>query len=102
MADRAPDADRRGRAVGCSAALGGLALGLAGVRGAGRAERAADAGRWPRRRCNPPVLLFTLALAIVTGLVFGVVPALAVMRGNTGAFLKDDSARGIGEHGHRR
>src|SRR5262249_8320494 len=32
--------------------------------------------------------------AVVTGVVFGLVPAVTVLRGNTAAFLKDDSARG--------
>ena len=41
-----------------------------------------------------PVLGFTLALAIVTGLIFGIVPAVAVMRGNTAVLLKDDATRG--------
>ena len=35
-----------------------------------------------------------MALAIVTGLVFGLVPALVVFRGNTWSLLKDDSTRG--------
>jgi predicted permease len=43
---------------------------------------------------HPPVLLFTLLLAVVTGLIFGVVPAIAVLRGNTASFLKDDATRG--------
>lgn len=41
-----------------------------------------------------PVLGFTLALAVATGLIFGVVPAIAVVRGNTSAMLKDDATRG--------
>jgi predicted permease len=40
------------------------------------------------------VLAFASGLALITGLIFGVVPALVVTRGNTAAFLKDDSARG--------
>jgi predicted permease len=43
---------------------------------------------------NPAVLAFTLTLALVTGLVFGLVPALAVMRGDANAVLKEDTARG--------
>jgi predicted permease len=43
---------------------------------------------------NPAVLLFTTALAIVTGIVFGLVPAIAVVRGNLGSLMKEDSARG--------
>jgi len=43
---------------------------------------------------QPAVLAFTIGLAIVTGLVFGLVPALVVIRGNTWSLLKDDSTRG--------
>ncbi|PYR62664.1 MAG: ABC transporter permease [Acidobacteria bacterium] len=74
-------------------AIGGLALGLAGVRGlialsSQQMPIAADAS------LHPAVLAFTLTLAVVTGLIFGLVPAVAVLRGNTSALLKDDSARG--------
>jgi predicted permease len=48
----------------------------------------------PDATLHPLVLLFTLALAMVTGIVFGAVPAVTVLRGNTAACLKDDSARG--------
>src|SRR5471032_3180316 len=43
---------------------------------------------------NPAVLAFTMTLALVTGLVFGLVPAIAVMRRNANTLLKDDTARG--------
>jgi predicted permease len=43
---------------------------------------------------DPAVLAFTLGLSILTGLVFGLVPALLVIRGNPSTLLKDDSARG--------
>jgi predicted permease len=45
-------------------------------------------------RLDPGVLVFAFTLALITGLVFGVIPALAVTRGNAAAFLKDDSTRG--------
>jgi putative ABC transport system permease protein len=45
------------------------------------------------------VLLFTLGLSLLTGLVFGVIPALAVIRGNASSFLKDDSTRGTASTG---
>jgi predicted permease len=79
-------------------AAGGLGLGLAGVRGlvalsTRQIPGMADAS------LNPAVLAFTMTLALVTGLVFGLVPALTVMRGNTNALLKDDTARGsAGKH----
>jgi predicted permease len=42
---------------------------------------------------NPAVLAFTLLIACATGLVFGLVPALAVVRGDTCTLLRDDSTR---------
>ena len=73
--------------------LGGLLLGLAGV----RALVALGSQQVPGMTTvslQPVVLAFTMALAIVTGLVFGLVPALVVFRGNTWSLLKDDSTRG--------
>ena len=74
-------------------ALGGLAAAYLGVRAlvamsSGTLDTVTDAP------LHPAVLAFTTGLAMVTGLVFGVVPALPVIRGNTSSFLKDDSARG--------
>ena len=74
-------------------ALAGAALGLAGVRGlialsTQQIPGMADA------TINPAVLAFTTVLAIVTGLIFGLVPATTVLRRNMSAVLKDDTARG--------
>jgi predicted permease len=71
----------------------GLLLGLAGV----RALVALSSQQVPgmtTATLQPAVLAFTLALALTTGLVFGLVPALVVLRGNTWSLLKDDSTRG--------
>ena len=79
-------------------AIGGLLLGLIGVRGL----VALSAGQIPvgvTASLHPIVLLFTLALAVVTGVVFGVVPALSVIRGKTASLLKDDSTRGSASRG---
>jgi predicted permease len=73
--------------------LGGLLLGYGGV----RALIAVSSQQMPgmaNATLHPAVLAFTLLLAIVTGLVFGLVPAAIVLRGNTAAMLKDDSTRG--------
>jgi predicted permease len=72
--------------------IGGLALGLIGV----RALIATSSTQVPglvNASIHPAVLAFTMGLSIVTGLVFGLVPAIAVSRGNTSAILKDDNAR---------
>jgi predicted permease len=73
---------------------GGLALGLIGVRGLIALGSRQLPGLVTDASLHPAVLVFTMALAVVTGLVFGLVPAFAVMRGNTATLLKDDNARG--------
>jgi putative ABC transport system permease protein len=72
---------------------GGVAVGLAGVRGLIVLSTRQIPGM-AEASLNPAVLAFTIALALVTGLVFGLVPAVVVMRSNTNALLKDDTARG--------
>jgi predicted permease len=74
-------------------AVGGLAVGLAGVRGLVALSSQQVPGV-AGAAIHPAVLVFTIALAVVTGLVFGLVPALAAIRGNTNSLLKDDSSRG--------
>jgi predicted permease len=71
----------------------GLALGVAGVRAMVALGTTQIPGS-PEATVHAPVLLFTLGLAVLTGIVFGIVPAIAVLRGNAAAFLKDDSTRG--------
>jgi predicted permease len=73
--------------------IGGLLLGLAGVRGL-TALGSQQIPGMAQASLHPVVLAFAMALSIVTGLVFGIVPALAVLRGNTATLLKDDSTRG--------
>ena len=78
--------------------VGGLVLGLAGLRGlvAMSAQQLPGA---TEATLHPAVLLFTLALSIATGLIFGAFPAFLVIRGNTAAHLKDDSSRGTASKG---
>ncbi len=78
--------------------LGGLIVGYVAVRGliamsSRQLPGMADAS------LHPVVFAFTLVLAIVTGLLFGLVPALAVIRGNTSSILKDDNTRGSASKG---
>jgi predicted permease len=79
-------------------ALGGLALGLAGVRGLIALSTRQLPGM-AGASLNPAVLAFTMALALATGLVFGLVPAIAIWRGNTNSLLKEDTARGSSGRG---
>jgi predicted permease len=74
-------------------AVAGLGVGVAGVR-ALLAMSATQIPGQPTASLHLPVLAFTLVLAVVTGIVFGVVPAISVIRGNTNALLKDDATRG--------
>jgi predicted permease len=73
--------------------LGGLVVGYAGLRGL-ITIGAQQLPGMATASLHPMVLVFTLALALVTGLVFGVIPAIAVVRGNTAAYLKEDGGRG--------
>src|SRR5580704_14628609 len=49
--------------------------------------------RWDQIGLDTPVLLFTLILALTTGVLFGIVPALTAARGDVNDALKD-SGRG--------
>jgi len=48
----------------------------------------------PHASLDLVVLAFTLTLAVVTGLVFGIIPAIVVGRGNAASYLRDDSRSG--------
>jgi predicted permease len=79
-------------------AVGGLLIGALGVRGIialGSTQTPGLEGA----SLHPVVLLFTTVLAIVTGLIFGLVPAVAVLSGNTSTILKEDSGRGTAGRG---
>jgi len=73
-------------------AAGGLALGVAGIRGLIALSYQQIPGM-DGASLNPTVLAFTIALALVTGVVFGLVPGIAVMRGNMNTQLKDDTVQ---------
>ena len=82
-----------GLVLSLAGGLGGLVFGYAGL----RALIAIAAQQLPggiSMSLHPLVLAFTLALSVVTGLVFGVIPAIAVVRGNTSTYLKEDGGRG--------
>jgi predicted permease len=78
--------------------IGGLGVGFLGVR-ALLALSAQQAPGTAEASIQPAVLVFTMALAIVTGLIFGLIPAVVVLRGNTASLLKEDSARGSAGRG---
>ena len=77
---------------------GGLALGLIGVQ-ALVASRAASLPAYVEPHVDLAVLAFTLLMTVATGVFFGAVPALAVIGGNVGSFLKDDATRNSGGRG---
>jgi len=74
-------------------AVAGLAVGWAGVRGLVALSPQQLPGM-ANATINPAVMAFTTTLAILTGVVFGLVPALTVLRGSMSTVLKDDTARG--------
>ncbi len=79
-------------------AIGGLAFGYGGLKALLALTTTPIPGS-PQATLEGPVLLFTMALAIATGLVFGLAPAITVFAGNTAALLKDDSTRGTAGRG---
>ncbi|HJR59226.1 MAG TPA: ABC transporter permease [Vicinamibacterales bacterium] len=78
--------------------IAGLAVGFAGVRALIALTTAQIPGATDAT-LHLPVMAFTLGLAILTGLVFGIVPAIAVIRGNTNTLLKEDATRGSAGRG---
>jgi putative ABC transport system permease protein len=82
-----------GAAIGCLVAYGGT-KGIAALIPEGYIPREAVI------RLNVPVLLFSLAAAVVTAIVFGLVPAMHAARRNVVESLKD-SGKGVGA-GFRR
>ena len=73
--------------------IGGLALAIAGS----RALMVMMADQMPRGLAlslQPAALAFTIVLALLTSVVFGVAPAIPAMRGRVAAALKEDATRG--------
>ena len=82
-----------GLVIAVAGGVTGIAAGLGGARAliALAGDRLPGA---PQATLDPMVLVATFGLVTVTGLVFGVVPALAITRGNASDYLKEDSSRG--------
>ena len=81
-----------GAVLAALGAAGGIAVAALGIRAlvvmmGGQIPGAASAA------IDAPVLAFTAAVALVTGVVFGLVPALPVARNAPAAALKDDGTR---------
>ena len=91
-----PAAHRKRRCCRWSAASLGLVLGIAGI----RALLAVNPGNIPRIGVDGSgvsvdwrVLAFTAAVSLVTGLVFGLFPALQASRADLNTTLKESSGR---------
>ncbi|MGH7523671.1 MAG: ABC transporter permease [Gemmatimonadales bacterium] len=77
--------------------VSGGALGLAIAYGSIKALAAANPSRLPRVQdlaIDSHVVLFTLGIAVATGIIFGLVPAIQVWKGNLQGALKDGSRGG--------
>ena len=87
-------------ALSCSGGLLGLAIGFIGVRlilavSPGNIPRIGENGSAITLDLN--VLLFTLGISILTGVLFGLVPAISASRPNLAATLNENSSRsGLG------
>jgi predicted permease len=83
--------------------LGGAMVGLLLARWGTSLVLAAAPGNLPRSQeigIDPYVLLFTLAISVVTGILFGLAPAFHSANANPQEFLKE-GARGAGGGRHR-
>src|SRR5258705_8302535 len=76
-----------GVVISFAGAIGGIVVGLLGLRGL-LALGGTQIPGTPEATLNSAALAFTLCLAGLTGLVFGIIPAIAVTRGNAAAFVK--------------
>jgi putative ABC transport system permease protein len=81
-----------GGLVGVLIAFWGIDL----LRGANPADAAKYAPGWDRLGMNLPVLLFTVGLSLLSGLVFGLAPALQVSKPNLNDALKEGGRQGSG------
>ena len=76
--------------------------GLDALRAANPGDAARFAPGWNQLGINLPVLAFTIALAVLSGLVFGLAPALQVSKPNLNESLKEGSRQSSGRsHGLR-
>jgi putative ABC transport system permease protein len=90
------------------ALLGGLlgilvaVWGLDALRAANPGDAARFAPGWSQLGINVPVLAFTIGLSVLSGLVFGLAPALQVSKPNLNESLKEGSRQSSGRsHGLR-
>jgi putative ABC transport system permease protein len=87
-----------GGVIGILIAFWGVELLRAGNPG----EASRFAPGWDRLGINPAVLLFTIGLSVLSGLVFGVAPALQVSRPNLNNALKEGGRQGAGSSNRLR
>ena len=81
----------------------GILIGFWGIdalRAANPGDAAKYAPGWYQLGINPTVLLFTLGLSVVSGIVFGLAPALQVSKPNLNSSLKEGT-RGTSSASHR-
>ena len=81
-----------GGGLGILVAIWGIDL----LRASNPGEASRFAAGWDQLGVNPLVLLFTLGLSILSGLLFGLAPALQVSRPNLNNALKEGGRQGTG------
>lgn len=87
-----------GGALGVLLAMWGIELFAKGIPG----EYSTFIPGWQEITINLPVLLFTLVLSVVTGIAFGLVPALHATKVDLSGSLKEGSATLLGGSGRNR
>ncbi len=94
--------------LGVAGGVAGVLLSLWGVEALSRIERLSGVGdrsflfRFTAVELDARVLVFALAVSLLTGLVFGMAPALHATRADLGAALKEGGAGAVAGAGRRR
>jgi predicted permease len=87
--------------LGIAGGLGGLAIGYAAVRSIAHTA-SSQMPRLSEVSMDPAVLAFTFGAAVLTGIIFGLAPALRAMRVEIYATLKANSQQGGAGRGRHR
>jgi len=85
--------------LGLMSGVAGFAIGYFGLR-ALWSFRPAEVGQSDEPHLNASVFLFTLAISLLTGFIFGIIPALRAARASVVESLKEESHT-VGRHGKR-
>ena len=87
--------------LSCLGGLFGLGLAAGGVRAFDFATREVDKPYWIQFQMDYRVFAYFAAISVLSGILFGLLPALRTSRVDLNATLKDDTRSGTGHRGGR-